>query len=421
MTDRLAELLGGKIQTQSSVRASLQNWMYIEKSNGRAQYYAVCEWGNSSLFLTYWLLFRMCLSVQSNSGEEQDCENPKSSTGKDDGEALQRYQLEINALFQDIDGLRRAIKDVEAKYSQCLSTSPNVSERLAEGNQVDALLKENDRVSDNIRMKLRQIATENKKFAADFPHKTGELKVRINLHQGAARKFMDVMKMFEKTQEKHRDNVRSTMEKKLRCMNPSVTDDDIRQAVKYGHANIIAEDRKAMSQLSPEERRKLQNELDDLRSRNNDVKKLEESIIQLHQMFMDMQVLVDAQGELLNNIEYNVEETKEATAAAHQELVIAHDYQKNAGKKKCIIICLIVAILAVIFVPVLVVYIPRWIPESKKIIDSIPVIASPSPSPAIASAGRSASNLTTHDAALNSTSRLGTRTAMISGRLRNDS
>lgn len=285
--------------------------------------------------------------------------------------------------MQATANLRQTIYDVEAKYSQSLSANASAAERLSEEKEIDSLLKENEKISDNIRKRLRQIAGENKKFAADFPHKTGELKVRVNIHQGIARKFMTVMQLFEETQEKHRDNVRCNMEKQLRCMNPKASEDEIREAVKYGHANIIAEDYQAMAKLPPEQLRKFRNELDDLKSRNNDIKKLEQSIIQLHQMFMDMQVLVETQGELLNNVEYNIEETKEATAAAHEELVIAHDYQKSAGKKKCIIITLIVAILAVILVPILIVYIPQWIPKSKVVIEKLPVISSPSPSPIV--------------------------------------
>jgi hypothetical protein len=71
-------------------------------------------------------------------------------------------------------------------------------------------------------------------------------------------------------------------------------------------------------------------------------------------------------SELLNNIEYNVEETKGATIAAHQELEIARNHQRSANKKKAFIVIIIVVILYAIIIPILV----KFIPKSKPVVHS---------------------------------------------------
>lgn len=46
--------------------------------------------------------------------------------------------------------------------------------------------------------------------------------------------------------------------------------------------------------------------LDEVKDTYHDVRRLEASIIELHKMFMDLALLVDRQGEMLDQIEYQV-------------------------------------------------------------------------------------------------------------------
>ena len=46
------------------------------------------------------------------------------------------------------------------------------------------------------------------------------------------------------------------------------------------------------------------NALADIQEKHRDIMKLEASIAELHQLFLDMSVLVESQGELLDQIEY---------------------------------------------------------------------------------------------------------------------
>ena len=72
--------------------------------------------------------------------------------------------------------------------------------------------------------------------------------------------------------------------------------------------------------------------------------KLERSITELHQLFVDMAVLVESQGELLNQIEHNVEQAVGFVASGVDELNTASEYQKASRKKMMIICCIIVVI-----------------------------------------------------------------------------
>ena len=63
-------------------------------------------------------------------------------------------------------------------------------------------------------------------------------------------------------------------------------------------------------------------------------------------MFVDFALLTEQQGELLDQIEYQVHAASEYITDGNDDLEVAGDYQKSIRKKQCcvIIIILIIAI-----------------------------------------------------------------------------
>lgn len=60
-----------------------------------------------------------------------------------------------------------------------------------------------------------------------------------------------------------------------------------------------------------------------------DVLILEASVAELHQMFLDLAVLTQIQGEMLDNIELSVQQTNEWTGSGNEDLVKSIEYQKS--------------------------------------------------------------------------------------------
>lgn len=320
------------------------------------------------------------LDYKSSGVYSGDCEDADDDIDEESREDLAAFEREADAITAAISKIRDNVHEIEGRYleTEKISTPPDV--RLASEREVQRMLQESEKRSDAIRKRLKRIAGENKKFQQDFPHKTGVLRVRINTHQAMTKKFMSAMSFLETIQERHQKSVADALEEKLRAINPEATDEEIADAVRNGEDQYIVENSLTMKQLPPEEQQRLRNGLADLKSRNQEMKKLEASIIQLHQLFTDMQALVESQGELLNNIEYNVEETKGATEAAHEELVQARNHQKSANKKKCILALIVIAIFLAVVITLGLKFIPKWFPESKatELIDQIPGV-SPQP------------------------------------------
>ena len=72
--------------------------------------------------------------------------------------------------------------------------------------------------------------------------------------------------------------------------------------------------------------------LAEVQDRHADIMKIEQSILELHQLFMDMAVLVAAQGETLDSIEQYVQESVDYTDRGIGELKKAIKSQKKSRK-----------------------------------------------------------------------------------------
>lgn len=69
-------------------------------------------------------------------------------------------------------------------------------------------------------------------------------------------------------------------------------------------------------------------------------------------MFVDFALLVEQQGELLDQIEYNVHAAHEFVQGGNKDIEVAIDYQKSIRKKQCCVM-ITVLIVAVIVMAVL--------------------------------------------------------------------
>ncbi|CAL8239021.1 unnamed protein product [Gadus morhua 'NCC'] len=86
-----------------------------------------------------------------------------------------------------------------------------------------------------------------------------------------------------------------------------------------------------------------QQAMNEIETRHTEIIKLENSIRELHDMFMDMAMLVESQGEMIDRVEYNVEHSVDYVERAVSDTKKAVKYQSKARRKKImIIICCVV-------------------------------------------------------------------------------
>lgn len=86
----------------------------------------------------------------------------------------------------------------------------------------------------------------------------------------------------------------------------------------------------------------------EIQERHDAVKDIERSLMELHQIFLDIAVLVQHQGGLIDDIEANVDRANSFVQRGTTQLQEARKKQKNTRKWTCFAIILLLIIILVI-------------------------------------------------------------------------
>jgi syntaxin 16 len=89
-----------------------------------------------------------------------------------------------------------------------------------------------------------------------------------------------------------------------------------------------------------------------IQQREREIEDIAQGIIELSDLFRDLQTMIIDQGTLLDRIDYNVERMAVDLKDAEKELTVASGYQKKTTKRK--IILLLILIVVAMFVLLLV-------------------------------------------------------------------
>lgn len=94
----------------------------------------------------------------------------------------------------------------------------------------------------------------------------------------------------------------------------------------------------------------------EIQDRHDAAKEVEKSLLELHQVFMDMAVMVEAQGEKMDDIEHHVLHASHYVKDGTKNLQSAKGYQRSSRKWMCIGIILLLILILVIVIPIAVTF-----------------------------------------------------------------
>ncbi|KAM4808436.1 syntaxin-2 isoform 2-T2 [Rhinophrynus dorsalis] len=254
----------------------------------------------------------------------------------------------MDDFFHQVEEIRNCItkisenvEEVKKKHSTILS-APNPDEKTKE--DLESLNKEIKNISNKVGVKLKAM----KKIIDqdESNNRTSvSLRMRKTQHTVLSRKFGEVMIEYNETQIQFRERSKDRIQRQLEITGKTTTDDELEEMLESGNPAIFTSDIISDSQITRQA-------LNEIESRHKDIMKLESSIRELHEMFLDIAMMVETQGEMINSIEKNVENAEEYIEHAKEETKKAVKYQSKS-RRKMIFIIICVAILLLILIIVL--------------------------------------------------------------------
>ncbi|KYO39574.1 syntaxin-2 isoform B [Alligator mississippiensis] len=250
----------------------------------------------------------------------------------------------MDEFFQQVEDLRNSIakiaqnvEEVKKKHSIILS-APNPEGRTKE--ELEDLNKEIKKIANKVRAKLKTIELS---FEQDEnANRTSvDLRIRKTQHSVLSRKFVEVMTEYNETQTLFRERSKGRIQRQLEITGKTTTDEELEEMLESGNPSIFTFDIISDSQITRQA-------LNEIESRHKDIMKLESSIRELHDMFMDMAMFVETQGEMINNIEKNVMNASDYVEHAKEETKKAVKYQSKARRKMMFIIICVTVLLVIL-------------------------------------------------------------------------
>ena len=117
---------------------------------------------------------------------------------------------------------------------------------------------------------------------------SADLRIRKTQHSTLSRKFVEVMTEYNRTQTDYRERCKGRIQRQLEIQGRKINNEDLENMLEQGNPSVFTQDIITDTAQAKQT-------LADIEARHADIIKLETSIKELHDMFMDMAMLVESQ------------------------------------------------------------------------------------------------------------------------------
>uniref|UniRef100_A0A3P9ICT9 t-SNARE coiled-coil homology domain-containing protein n=1 Tax=Oryzias latipes TaxID=8090 RepID=A0A3P9ICT9_ORYLA len=244
----------------------------------------------------------------------------------DNAAFMDEFFSQIEDIRGSIDKIDENVAEVKKLFSVILS-APTSDQKTQD--DLEAITNDIKKMANNARNKLKSECLLLNIWR----------KIHI-FHAVLSRKFVEVMTKYNEAQVDFRERSKGRIQRQLEITGKATTDEELEEMLESGNAAVFTAGI-VDSGISKQA-------LSEIESRHKDIVRLESSIKELHDMFVDIAMLVESQGDVIDNIEKNVSQSVDHIVEAREQTKKAVRYQTKARKKMVIIVVIVVILLAVI-------------------------------------------------------------------------
>ncbi|XP_059668648.1 syntaxin-121 [Cornus florida] len=264
--------------------------------------------------------------------------------------------VNLDEFFKDVEAIKHELRDVETLYKN-LQTAHEQSKTLHNAKSVKDLRSrmDNDVTSSLKKAKLIKTRLESldrsnadsRRLPGCGPGSSSD-RTRTSVVNGLRKKLQDSMNSFNSLRQQIATEYRDTVQRRYY----TVTGKNAEEAVIDRLISTGESETFLATAIQEQGRGKVIETVMEIQERHEAVKEIERNLKELNQVFMDMAVLVQAQGEELDDIESQVARANSYVRGGTQQLHKAKRLQINSRKWSCygIILLLIIILFIVLFV-----------------------------------------------------------------------
>lgn len=254
---------------------------------------------------------------------------------------MNRYNA-INESITAIDTNRQRIIQFTGRARTIASTQQR-KELLA---NVDAVVNNTQQHAEAIKRTLDELKYDNDVYQANSAMNGGVgVQARKNLYNQNAHKFRQSLVNFNQIVGQFREQMQKITIRGLTIANNNLTESELNRIIDSGQADAVI-------QAALLDSGSLHNVVNDIQERQNEIHRLEQQILNIAELFKDLQVIVDLSGETIDRIDHHVDKARNHVQNGEVQLNTAARYQSAVRKRKCIVLAVVLCVL-IIFVAVI--------------------------------------------------------------------
>lgn len=265
--------------------------------------------------------------------------------------------VNLDRFFEDVENVKDDMRVVEELYKKLQDT--NEESKTAHNaktvkelrSRMDADVSKVLKRVKVIKGKLEALEKSNeahRKIPGCGPGSSAD-RTRMSVVGGMGKKLKDMMDEFQSLRARMNSEYKETVGRRYFTITGEKPDDQmIENLISSGESENFLQ-----KAIQDQGRGQIMDTISEIQERHDAIKEIEKNLIELHQVFLDMAALVEAQGQQLNNIESHVAHASSFVRRGTEQLHEAREYQKSSRKFTCyaiILVLILVGILALIII-----------------------------------------------------------------------
>ncbi|XP_064783729.1 syntaxin-11-like [Oncorhynchus masou masou] len=243
---------------------------------------------------------------------------------------------ELNSILQEAQSVRQEIQQIQEDHAQLRDQNYHALNKTFMDDTSDVIRDANYIATDikarggAVLQRLHRMNRETRKLEVQRGSTDHVVRIARTQYTNLSTTFREVMFDYNETELGHRENCKKLIQRQMAIVGRDVTSEEVEEMMESGQQlnifNALA-DGTAQSALTQ------------IASRHKELLDLEKRIQGVQELFLDVAVLTEEQGAVLNNIETNVQKTEAPIADARVQLNKAKRYDKNNPIKKLCCCC----------------------------------------------------------------------------------
>ncbi|KAI9303636.1 t-SNARE [Cunninghamella echinulata] len=248
---------------------------------------------------------------------------------------------EIDRLKTEINIVGNNIQEIQSLHENALiSTNETQSKDLAY--QLAHLKKETTQRNNDIKNRIKNLEQFNAKCT-----NASDSQIRRSQTTALKSRFLDTIQSYQDMERTYDKRYRQRVERQIRIVKPNCNQEEIDAILDSDQSSQIF----TQSLMQAGRTSQARAVLSEVQERHEDIKRIEKTILELHQLFLEMSMLIENQGETVNQIQEHTETTAGQIEEGNKFVSKAiKSARATRAKKWCcfflvIIICVMIAIL----------------------------------------------------------------------------